>query len=144
MNETTNKPNTMFWIIGLVAIIWNSMGIHGYIHQAYQTEYFESQYSIEQLEIMSNQPVWVTAAFATAVFSGLLGSLFLLLRQKKAKLILTISLIAVVLQMSFTIYTGISTDIYGPGGITMPIMILVIAFYLVWFSNEGIKKRWLK
>jgi len=82
----------------LIAIIWNLMGVDGYLNQTYKTERFKSMYSEEQLEIIFNSPSWVTAAFAMAVFSSVLAVILLLLRKKVANLFLVIGLLAVLVQ----------------------------------------------
>ena len=46
---TTNKPTIGFWMIAVIAFIWNLMGAYMYIIQKYKTEAFESQYTSMQL-----------------------------------------------------------------------------------------------
>ena len=38
MTDNMNKPSKAFWVIGIIGLIWNSMGVDGYINQAYQTD----------------------------------------------------------------------------------------------------------
>ena len=71
--ETTNKPTIWFWIISAIALLWNAMGAYMYLIQAYNTESFQAMYTTEQLEMINNAPSWATAAFAVAVFGGVLG-----------------------------------------------------------------------
>ena len=97
MSES-KKPNVGFWVISSIALIWNLMGVDGYLNQTYKTERFKSMYSEEQLEIIFNSPSWVTAAFAMAVFSSVLAVILLLLRKKVAKLFFVIGLLAVLVQ----------------------------------------------
>ena len=87
MTTDSNKPNGLFWAIGVIAIIWNAMGVMAYLAQAYKTESFEAMYTPEQLDIINNMPAWATAAFATAVFGGVLGSLLLLLKKRLANIV---------------------------------------------------------
>ncbi len=42
MTNSTNKPTVLFWIIGVVALIWNAMGVNAYIQQAYNTESYQA------------------------------------------------------------------------------------------------------
>ncbi|MDH5412635.1 MAG: hypothetical protein OEW87_00730, partial [Flavobacteriaceae bacterium] len=83
--KLTVKPPMWFWIIGVIALIYNGMGINAYLQQAYNTESFQAMYSAEQLELIAMTPAWATAAFAIAVFAGFLGCIGLLLRKKWAK-----------------------------------------------------------
>ena len=73
--NTTNKPPLWFWIVSIIGLAWNGMGVNAYLQQAYNTENFREMYPPEQLEIVANQPAWLTATFAIAIFGGALGCL---------------------------------------------------------------------
>lgn len=137
MTANSNKPPIWFWIVSVIAILWNAMGVDQYIGQAYKTERWRSAITDEQFETISIMPSWLTAAFAIAVFSGILGSLGLLLRKKWANLLLIISLIAVMVQMGYVLIQGHFE------GIGMTISIIVFAIFLVWFSKKSISKGWI-
>lgn len=140
---STTKPSTAFWIISIIALIWNLMGVNQYIQQAYMTKSFKAMYTEEQLEMITSAPSWVTAVFAIAVFAGILGALALLLRKKIAKTLFIISLIAIVAQMYYNLFVIDSVAIYGPGAAIMPIVVLVFALFLLWYSKFADKKNWL-
>ncbi|MDB9922210.1 hypothetical protein OAC95_01685 [Polaribacter sp.] len=140
--QESKKPNVGFWVISSIALTWNLMGVINYIAQAYMTEDMKATISAAQREYIENVPVWATAAFATAVFAGSFGCLSLLLRKKIAKLLLLISLLGVVVQMSHGFMSDIE-DVYGPGGIAMPIMIIGLSVFLVWYSRFVDTKGWL-
>ena len=140
---STTKPSTAFWIISIIALIWNLMGVNQFIQQAYMTKSFKAMYTEEQLEMITSAPSWVTAVFAIAVFAGILGALALLLRKKIAKTLFIISLIAIVAQMYHNLFVIDSVAIYGPGAAIMPIVVLVFALFLLWYSKFADKKNWL-
>lgn len=52
-----------------------------------------------QRAIIEGRPLWVTAAFAVAVFAGALGCLLLLLKKSLALALLVLSLVAVLVSM---------------------------------------------
>jgi len=143
-NESTNlpdsqagKPPVWFWIVSVLALIWNGMGVNAYLQQAYNTESYREMYPPEQLEIAANMPSWVTAAFAIAVFGGALGSIALLLRKKLANTLLILSLLAVIVQMGYLLMNDYVTSM------VMTIMIIVFAIFIVWFSRNATAKSWL-
>jgi len=143
-NSTTNKPPIWFWIVSLIALLWNSAGVYMYLQQAYNTEAHQAMYNTpELLEMVNNTPSWAIAAFAIAVFGGVLGCIGLLLRKKWAKLIFTLSLIGIIVQMIYNLFISGALEVYGPGAIAMPIMTILIGIFLVWFSKKGIAKGWL-
>lgn len=137
--STNIKPTTSFWVISVIGLLWNLMGANQYIQQAYKTEAFKSMYTPEQLETINNMPTWATAAFAIAVFAGVLGCILLLLRKKQAKLLFQISLLGIVVQMIYNFFVAKITEVYGPGSVIMPILILIIGYYLLSFSKQADK-----
>jgi len=142
-NQTIIKPSIWFWIISVVALIWNGMGVNQYIQQAYKTEGFMAMYDEEQLALIEQTPSWAIAAFAIAVFGGLLGSLALLLKKKLANTLFLLSLFAIIVQMTYNFFIIDAMEVFGPGAIYMPIMVILFAVFLIWFSKKGITKGWL-
>lgn len=133
---TTTKPPVWFWIISILALIWNSMGVNQYLQQAYNTEAFKSMVSTEELEMIGQLPTWYTAVFAIAVFAGALGCILLLLRKKLAYFVLLLSLISVLFQMG---YITFSMDMAN----LMTLFIVIAAVLLVLFSKHSKKKNWI-
>ncbi len=136
MTESTIKPKTSFWIIGIVALIWNLMGVYQYLSAAYMTADDLAAMPAEVQALYENIPAWVTAAFALAVFGGALGCILLLLRKKLATFVLIISFVSILAQMTYNLLMSKALDVYGPGGIIMPVMVIVIGAFLVLYSKE--------
>ncbi len=134
----SNKPSTFFWVISSVAILWNGMGVNQYLQQAYNTDAFKAMYPDEKvMEMAVNTPSWVMGAFAIAVFGGLIGSIFLLLRKKIAKPIFLVSLIAIIIQMFYNVFMSGAMDVYGPGVVIMPIMVIGFAIFILWYTKKS-------
>ena len=140
---TTTKPKAAYWIIAIIAFIWNVMGVMAYLAQAYMTDEAKQLLPEAERTLYDNVPAWATAAFALAVFGGLLGSLSLLLRKKIANLLFTVSLVGIIVQMSYNFFISNSIEVYGPGGMIMPIMILVLGIFLFMYSKNATTKGWL-
>lgn len=136
-NSTTNKVPIWFWIVSVIALIWNGMGVNAYLQQAYNTESYQAMYSDEQLEIAANTPSWVTAAFAIAVFAGVVGAIGLLLRKSWSVKFWLISLLAVIVQMGYILINGYASSM------VMTIMIIVFALIFVWFARKSKANGWL-
>jgi len=136
MTTDTNKPNSIFWVIGITGLIWNLMGLDGYINQSYQTERFKSMYSEEQLEIILNLPPWVTAAFAVAVFSSVSACIFLLLKKKIAKTFFIIGLLAALVQTTYNLFINPGRNMFESIEYAMLIMIPIISVFLFWYSKK--------
>ena len=141
--QESKKPNVGFWVISSIALIWNLMGVDGYLNQTYKTERFKSMYSEEQLEIIFNSPSWVTAAFAMAVFSSVLAVILLLLRKKVAKLFFVIGLLAVLVQTVYNVFMNPGIELYGSMEHSMLTIIPLFSIFLVWYSRFVDAKGWL-
>ena len=138
-----NKPNTLFWVIGIIALIWNGMGVMAYIGQAYMTDEMKAALPEAERALYENVPAWVTAAFAIAVFGGTVACILLLMKKKMAKSVFLISLIAIIAQMIYNLFMSKASEVYGPGGMIMPIMVIVIGVFLLLYSKKCIEKGWL-
>ncbi len=136
MTESQNKPTTSFWIIGIVALIWNLMGVFKYLQMAYMTAEDLAALPSEQQPLYENIPAWVTAAFALAVFGGALGCILLLLRKKLATFVFIISFVSILAQMTYNILMSKALEVYGPGAIIMPIMVIAVGAFLLWYSKK--------
>lgn len=136
------KPSTSFWIISVIALIWNLMGVNQYIMQAYNSESFRSNFKPEQLALMDATPAWATAAFAIAVFAAALGCIFLLLRKKWATTAFIISFLAIIAQNidGFNRFDYSSLDGFS---LSMTVMIPLVAIFLIWYSKQAEKKGWI-
>ena len=140
---STNKPPIWFWVIAVVALVWNLMGVMAYIGQAYMTEAELNALPEVEQALYANYPAWATAAFAIAVFGGAIASIALLLRKKLAKTLFLISLIGIIVQMIYNFFISEAMDVYGPGGMIMPVMIIIIGVYLVMFAKKSISNNWI-
>ncbi len=140
--ETTNKPPLWFWVISIIALLWNIMGVMAYLGQAYMTE--EALVALPEAEqnFYNNIPAWVTAAFAIAVFAGTLGCIGLVLKKKWASILFLLSLIAVLAQATYNFFLQDFIVLSGER-LIMPVVVIVVAIFLVWFSRNSASKGWI-
>ena len=142
MTKSINKPTIIFWIICSIALLWNLMGVMEYLNTAYMTEETLALLSLNEQNFYTNTPAFITAAFAIAVFSGSLGCLALLLRKKLATILLIISMVAVIVQFGYILFIQDFMEITGTR-IIMPILIIVVAVFLVWYAKKAEKNNWI-
>lgn len=141
MTERINPPK-WFWLVSIIALIWNILGVIAYLSQVYAApEAIEALPQIER-DLLDSSPSWVTAAFAIAVWAGLLGCILLLLRKVMAHFILVLSLIGIVVQMSWVFFVSNTVEVYGPGKTIMPIFVLIVGLSLILVARKGKAKGW--
>ncbi len=131
MIDKTKAP-TWFWIIGVFALLWNAMGLAAYFQQFLMSAEAFAALRPEQQDLLVSQPFWLTAAFATAVFSGFVGSILLLARKRLAVRLYLLSMVAVIIQFGGLFLALGYADVLIGGEWIMPVMIPICAvgFYL--------------
>lgn len=131
----SRKTPLQLWIIGVLALLWNSVGAFDYLATQLQLASYMSQFSAEQLEYFHSIPVWAVSAWAIAVWFAVLGSLALLLRSRRALALFVISLLAMIASTvnSFLLSNGL--EIMGSGGAIFSAVIFVIGVLLVGYSK---------
>ena len=143
MTNYLRKPSNLFWVISVMALVWNLMGVFNYLTQAFMTNEILASLPKDQKLLYEKVPAWVTAAFAVAVFSGTLGALLLLLKKKVSSTFFILSFVGIILQMTYGLLISENTNIYGPLGLVMPLMIIAIGGYLIWYSKKAAENRWI-
>ena len=123
-------------IVAGLGLLWNLYGVYNYLMTV-------GMVSGADAAAVSAMPVWVTGAFAVAVFGGALGCLGLLMLKRWSKLLLLVSLLGV-LAMDLWIFV-----LSGLGG-TMPpaemgvtVAVVLVALLLVWLAHSADRKGWL-
>ncbi len=85
------------WVVGIVALLWNAMGAMDYVMTQTHNESYMSSFTPEQREFSYGFPAWVVAAWAIAVWGGVLGAVLLLMRKRLAVQVFLASLVAMVI-----------------------------------------------
>lgn len=142
VEETNKKSPRWFTVVSAVLLVWNLLGVMAYIAQVTMSPESLAALPTEQRQLIENTPAWATAAFAVAVNFGALGCVLLLLKRNLAGLFLQLSLAGVVVQMFHAFFMTKSFEVYGPGGLVMPVIVIVIAIYLVTLAAKAKGHRW--
>lgn len=139
----TNKAPVWFWAVAVLALVWNAVGVVAYIGQTTMTPEALAALPPAERALMTATPAWATAAFAIAVFGGAAGSLLLLLRSRVALPVLLLSLVGVVVQMSYVFFLSDALAVYGSEGLAMPLSVLLVSLLLPFFARHAARRRWI-
>lgn len=143
MSEQLNKKApAWFMIAAVVFLVWNLFGVMAYIMQVTMSPDALAALSDEERLLFETTPAWATAAFAVAVNGGALGCLLLLLKRNLAGFFLQLSLAGVLVQMFHSFFMSQSFEVYGPGGMAMPVMVIIVAIYLVILAAMAKSNGW--
>ena len=143
MSETSkNNAPKWFTVVAAVLLVWNLLGVMAYVMQVTMSPEVIAALPDAQRQLYENTPNWATAAFAVAVNCGALGSLLLVLKRNLAGLFLQLSLAGALVQMFHSFFMSKSLEVFGPGGMVMPVLVIVIAIYLVMLAAKAKTLRW--
>ena len=124
-------------------VLWNGIGVAAFFSQLMMTPEMIAQLPEAQQAVYRDIPVWSYAAYALAVFGGLIGSILLALGKKLALPVLVISLAGVLVQQYYNFVVIDAIGIMGWGIVVMPVIVTVIALLLVIISQRGTRSGWL-
>ncbi|WP_417445175.1 hypothetical protein [Joostella sp.] len=133
-----------FWMIAIFSLIWNLTAIGAFVGQMSFSQTSLLAFPVPEQELLKEYPTWLEVVYAVVVFAGILGSLGLLLRKKWAKPLFILSLVAIVVQMSYNLISITSLENFSPEAVILPIFIMFSGLFYVFFSNYSIKRNWLE
>ena len=90
------------------------------------------------------QPAWVTAAYAIAVWAGLVGALLLLLRRRLAEPLLLLSVIAVVVWLAGLLLVAELRRAIATNDIAVAVVVALITGTIWSFARRCRKRGWLR
>jgi len=138
--DARSKTPVHLWIIGVLALLWNSMGAFDYLATQLELEGYMSQFSEAQLAYFYGFPKWAVAFWAIAVWSAFVGSIFLLMRKKWAVYAFAISIAGMCVTAVYNFGMTNGAEIMGTGGVIFTAIIWVVSFFLLWYAWSQSKK----
>jgi hypothetical protein len=145
MSDTLNgKPPILFWAIAVVLLLWNFTGLMMYYGQVTMTpEMMAEAFSEVERAFMEQTPVWATAAYATAVTAGVIGAILMLLRKALALPLFIVSFAGVLIQNLDAFVLRNVTDVWGSDSFTLPLIVVVMCVFEIWYTRVASAKGWL-
>ena len=138
------KPNTAFWIIATLALLWNLMGVFFWVSQSFlMTEEMMASLPPEQAALINSAPSWNTIVYGIATVGALIASILLLMRKKLSIAIFGLSLLAILLLQLYWIFAMDSVGAMGPQSLIMPLIVIAIAIFEYFYSKGAAQKGWI-
>jgi len=99
---------------------------------------------LDQRAAYEAEPIWVTAAFAIAVWAGAAGALMLVMRKKYAEMLLMVSLVAVLVWLAgLLLVTGLRENM-SANDLLVAIVVTAITWTIYWFARHSRMRGWLR
>lgn len=137
-NGDTKPIHWSFWVIGVVALLWNATGAINFFMQfsGGNTDAMPQWWR----DVVENRPIWATLAMAVAVFAAILASVLLLLRKAIAYPLFIAALLGVIVTMSHALSVGMPGPAHFILAVIMPI---ALSGVMIWYAKLAIGKGWI-
>ncbi|MBN2291427.1 MAG: hypothetical protein JXM70_03320 [Pirellulales bacterium] len=138
------KPPRHLWIVGIVALLWNLLGVVDFILTRAKNVAYMGQFTPEQVEFFYRFPTWLVVFWAVAVWGSVLGIVLLLFRRKLAVHILVASFICMLVTMIHNYGFAGGAAILGTTGLIFSAVVFVIELALIIYAYVMVKKGVMK
>ena len=136
----TDVP-TWFWIAVGLALLFEAAGCVMYLSQM---NVDHATLPLDQRAMWEATPMWVIAAYAVAVWVGLVGALLLLLRRRLAVPVLLLSLIAVVVQFSGLFLVAQLRQTVPESALIVPVRVRWGSYVILSLARLSRRRGWLR
>ena len=132
------------WVVGVVSLLWNAMGAFDYLMTQSRSDWYQAQFTPEQLDYFYGFPIWADAAWALGVWGSVLGSLALLLRRSWAVWLFGLSIVGLVFTSIYNFVLTNGIELMGGGAavwifsILIWVITLALFFYARWMTRAGV------
>ena len=117
-----------FTLAALAAVAWEIVGCAMYLMQV---RVDPASLPVDQRALWDAAPTWMIAAYAVAVWIGLVGAILLVMRRRLAEKLLLVSLIAVLVQFSALLLVPELRNLTTSDALFLP-FVIIVACYVIW------------
>jgi len=136
MESKATKVPVSIWVVGVLALLWNLVGVAAFSMQVATPAEALQAMPAEQRAIHEATPAWLYVFYGLATFGGVLGSIGLLLRRRWAVPVYLVALVALVLQVVATYAVTPAWSVSGAASLAFPVLLVAIAIFLWLFSRR--------
>jgi amino acid transporter len=130
-----------YWAGAIASLLFMALGCVTYLMHVTADP---ASLPLDQRAAFDAEPVWLTAAYAIAVWFGLAGTLMLLLRRKLAQPLMLVSLAAVVVWLAGLLLVPNLRETISSNDLAVAIAVAAITWTIFWFARHSAKRGWLR
>ena len=136
MATESMKVPTSVWIVGVLALLWNLIGVAAFTMQVAMPAQALEAMPADQRAIYEATPAWLYVFYGVATIGGALGSVGLLLRRRWAAPVYLVALMSLVVQVLCSFMVTPAWSLGGAASLGFPVLLVVIATVLWWFARR--------
>lgn len=137
------RPNVLFWIIALVFLLWNLIGMAFFFTEMFASEMIVAQMNDNQAAIYENRPAWYMGNYALAVFGGVMACIALLFKHRSAIYAASVSFAALIISTFYNFSIG-AWDYVSTGDKVTFLLVPIMGLLLLLYTIYALKRNWLR
>ena len=138
--KTPGRPWHL-WLIGIIGLLWSAIGVISFMLTQMNVEAVMSRFPPQQRAYFESFPLWAVLFWAIGVFSGVIGCLLLLLKNRLAFHVLVASAIgAIVSNLGGLFLLGGMEVMRETGGLGFTAVPIVFGAFLAYYAHAMSKK----
>ena len=136
MNDATARRTPWhLWVVGVLSLVWNALGGFDYVMTKTHNPKYLGAFTPEVRAWFDSYPLWMNVAWALGVWTGILGSLLLLLRSRWAVHAFAVSLAGLAVSTVYQYLIGTMPEsLRTNGGTGFTAVLWVVAGLLLWYA----------
>lgn len=99
---------------------------------------------LDQRAAFEAEPLWVTAAYAVAVWVGLIGAAMLVVRRKIAQPLLLVSVVAVLAWLAGLLLVPGLRETISANDLAVGVIVAALVWTIFWFARHSAQRGWLR
>lgn len=148
MTENENRQDgskvpVWFWAASIAALLFEMLGCFFYLVEVKMTATEIASLPLDQRAMLEARPSWFYAAFAVAVWVGLVGAIGLLLRKAWAVPLLLVSLLFAILQFSSIVIVPEMRAVTPSDALAVPIVVIICCYGIWQLAKLARRRGWL-
>jgi hypothetical protein len=130
-----------FMVAAVASLLFMGLGCISYLMHVLANP---AAMPLDQRAAYEAEPVWVTGAYAVAVWVGLAGAIFLLLKKKIAEWLLLVSLVAVLVWLAGLVLVSPLRESMSANDLIVAMIVAALTWTIYWFARHSRQRGWLR
>ena len=140
--EGRSRPIAGWFRVGAVAsLLFMTLGCATYLMHVFADP---ASMPLDQRTAYEAEPVWVTGAYAVAVWAGLAGAILLLMKRKLAEPALLLSVIAVLVWLAGLLLVAPLRESMSANDLAVALIVAALTWTIFWFARHSRQRGWLR
>ena len=138
----TPRPTAGWYMPAAIAsLLFMGLGCVMYLTHVFADP---SNMPLDQRAAYEAEPVWVTGAYAVAVWAGLAGTILLVMKRRLAEFVILVSLAAVLVWLGGLIVVAPLRENMSANDLLVAIVVAALTWTVYWFARHSRQRGWIK